>query len=113
MVCPAVRKIAGEQIIHGDAEGIQIGAGIGLAEAVLFRSGKVSRSHQPGILILVLVIFLSRVEVDQLDNAVAAYHDIGRFDIAVYDRRGAPVERFEDRAHGKDDPRNIFFRKAG
>ena len=78
----------GQQVVHGDAEGIDIRPGIGLGLTELFRSGIALGTDVGRVRIGLLFIFPGDTEVDQLQRAVRLEHDVGGLHVPVDDRVG-------------------------
>ncbi len=77
--------LSGEHIIEQDAQRIEVGADVGLAEAVLLGGGKAYRAKGGSIGGFVAFINFSYIKVDNLDIIVIAYYNIIRLYITMND----------------------------
>ena len=74
---------AGEHLVEQDAQCIDIGAGVRLAEAVLLRSSIFSRTQENRILWFPGIKFTGCIEIDENYVVGGSQKDIGRFDICL------------------------------
>ena len=77
--------VAGEHLVHHDAEGVQIAARVGALAAGLLRRDIVDRADRLPLVLDDLVFQRGDAEVGHLDGAVLEQHDVVGLDVAVDD----------------------------
>ena len=81
-----------QQPVHQYAKGVDVGAGIGLRKAVLFRSGKALCPEGDGVGFLIR-LDAGNAKVDQHSCAVRPDHDILGLNVPVNNRRLQSMQR--------------------
>ena len=83
-----IGALPGEEVVHGDAQGINIRPGVGLGGAELLRRGVALGADVGGVGVGILLILPGDAEVDELQAAVRLQHDVGGLHIPVDDGVG-------------------------
>ena len=76
----------GQQMVHGDAQGIDVRPGVGLGFAELLRGGVAPGADIGGVGAGVFLILPGDAEVYELQCAIGLEHDVGGLHVPVDDR---------------------------
>ena len=112
--CSAVyRCCTGEKVKHGGPQIVKIGPPVCLSSSAELLRSRIASGSQPGcVLIPGIAVFPRCAEIDQCDLAIRAKHDIGGFQIPVYDRRISAMQISQDITQ-LDRPVNDLLRRLG
>ena len=88
----AGRHPAGQQVVEGGAQSVQVGTGLGLPLTIVLRRGIALGAHLCRVGGLARLVEAGDAKINQPDCAMPVNHDVGRFQVTVDDGRALGVE---------------------